>query len=135
MTPSGRPIYFSRHMREFLGFDVAAKDEPDVPRLQSLLGAIIHPDDLDRVNERLDHSLRTGAPYALTHRQRRFDGTFRWVEKRLAAMRDAACEIVQWQGACLALDDPTRAQDELRPQQDKHGETGRERRTTQHAPG
>src|SRR3546814_9679410 len=85
MTPSGRPIYFSRHMREFLGFDVAAKDEPDVPRLQSLLGAIIHPDDLDRVNERLDHSLRTGAPYALTHRQRRFDGTFRWVETRLAA--------------------------------------------------
>src|SRR3546814_4055374 len=44
MTPSGRPIYFSRHMREFLGFDVAAKDEPDVPRseehtseLQSLM--------------------------------------------------------------------------------------------------
>src|SRR3546814_11661713 len=100
MTPSGRPIYFSRHMREFLGFDVAAKDEPDVPRLQSLLGAIIHPDDLDRVNERLDHSLRTGAPYALTHRQRRFDGTLRWVETRLAAIRDEAGDIVQGTGVC-----------------------------------
>src|SRR3546814_14615158 len=92
MTPSGRPLYFSRHMREFLGFDVAAKDEPDVPRLQSLLGAIIHPDDLDRVNERLDHSLRTGAPYALTHRQRRLDGPFRWVETRSSEERRVGTE-------------------------------------------
>src|SRR3546814_17377182 len=99
-------------MREFLGFDVAAKDEPDVPRLQSLLGAIIHPDDLDRVNERLDHSLRTGAPYALTHRQRLFDGTFRWVETRLAAMRDEAGAIVHWDGVCLDMDDQIGAQDE-----------------------
>src|SRR3546814_5395910 len=41
MTPSGRPIYFSRHMREFLGFDVAAKDEPrseeHTSELQSLM--------------------------------------------------------------------------------------------------
>lgn len=124
MTPSGRPIYFSRHMREFLGFDVAAKDEPDVPRLQSLLGAIIHPDDLDRVNERLDHSLRTGEPYALTHRQRRFDGMFRWVETRLAAMRDEAGEIVQWNGVCLDIHDQIRAQDELRQAQDKLAKAG-----------
>src|SRR3546814_14347786 len=100
-------------MREFRGFDVAAKDEPDVPRLQSLLGAILHPDDLDRVNERLDHSLRTGAPYALTHRQRRFDGTSRCVEPRLAGPRDDAGEIAQWTRACLDIDHQIRAQDAL----------------------
>src|SRR3546814_14168931 len=77
-----------------------------------------------RVNERLDHSLRTGAPYALTHRQRRFDGTFRWVETRLAAMRDEAGEIVQWNGVCLDIDDQIRAQDELRQAQDKLAKAG-----------
>src|SRR3546814_16821701 len=105
-------------MREFRGFDVAAKDEPDVPRLQSLLGAIIHPDDLDRVNVRLDHSLRTGAPYALTHRQRRFDGTVRWVETRIPAMRYETGEIVPWNSVWHANDDHHRATDVTRKPKD-----------------
>ncbi|WP_260581316.1 sensor histidine kinase [Sphingopyxis sp. PET50] len=119
MTPAGKPVYFSRHMREFLGFDVAGKDRPGEPRLQSLLAAMIHPDDLARVSQRLDHSLRTGRSYALTHRQRRFDGTYRWIETRLAAMRGEDGAIAQWNGVCLDIEDQVRAQEELRQAQDK----------------
>jgi len=119
MTPAGEPIYFSRRLREFFGFDVAGKDTPRVSRLRSILDAVIHPDDLDRVNERFAHSLRTGSAYALTHRQRRFDGAYRWVETRIAAMRGEDGAIVQWNGVCLDIEDQVRAQDELRQAQDK----------------
>lgn len=119
MDPAGEPIYFSRRLREFFGFDVAGKDRSRVSRLRSLLDAVIHPDDLDRVSERFAHSLRTGDAYALTHRQRRFDGVYRWVETRIAAMRDEDGAIVQWNGVCLDIEDQVRAQDELRQAQDK----------------
>lgn len=119
MTPAGEPIYFSRRLREFFGFDVAGKDRPGISRLQSILDAVIHPDDLDRVNERFAHSLRTGSAYALTHRQRRFDGAYRWVETRIAAMRGEDGAIVQWNGVCLDIEDQIRAQEELRQAQDK----------------
>ncbi|SBV31893.1 PAS domain S-box-containing protein [uncultured Sphingopyxis sp.] len=119
MTPAGEPIYFSRRLREFFGFDVDAKDKPGAPRLHSILDAVIHPDDRDRVNERFAYSLRTGDAYALTHRQRRFDGVYRWVETRIAAMRSEDGTILQWNGVCLDIEEQIRAQDELRQAQDK----------------
>ncbi|QCB54537.1 PAS domain S-box protein [Sphingopyxis sp. PAMC25046] len=121
MTPKGEPVYFSRHLREFFGFDVEDRDLPGQTRLQSVLGAVIHPDDLDKVNQRFEHSLKTGASYALTHRQRRFDGVYRWVETRIAAMRGEDGEIVQWNGVCLDIEEQVRAQEELRQVQDKLG--------------
>lgn len=119
MTPEGEPIYFSRRLRDFFGFDVAAKDRPGVPRLQGILGAVIHPDDLDKVHERFEHSLRTGTSYALTHRQLRFDGVYRWVETRFAAMHGEDGAILQWNGVCLDIEDRIRAQEDLRQAQDK----------------
>lgn len=119
MDPAGEPIYFSRRLREFFGFGVAGKDRPGASRLRNILDAVIHPDDLDRVNERFAHSLRTGSAYALTHRQRRFDGAYRWVETRIAAMRGEDGAIVQWNGVCLDIEDQVRAQEDLRQAQDK----------------
>jgi len=119
MTAEGEPIYFSRRLRKFFGFDVDGKDEPGVSRLHSILDAVIHPDDRDRVNERFAFSLRTGDAYALTHRQRRFDGVYRWVETRIAAMRGEDGTILQWNGVCLDIEEQMRAQDELRQAQDK----------------
>lgn len=118
-TPDGEPVYFSRRLREFFGFDVAEMDRPGRPRLQSILAAVIHPDDLPKVREHFEHSLRTGNPYALTHRQRRFDGVYRWVETRVAAMRGEDGAIRQWNGVCLDIEDRVRAQEDLRQAQDK----------------
>ena len=119
MTPEGEPVYFSRHLREFFGFDVEDRDVAGKSRLQSVLGAVIHPDDLEKVNRRFEYSLRTGASYALTHRQRRYDGVYRWVETRIAAMRGEDGEIVQWNGVCLDIEEQVRAQEELRQVQEK----------------
>jgi PAS domain S-box-containing protein len=119
MTLEGEPVYFSRQLREFFGFDVMDRDVAGMSRLQSVLSTVIHPDDIEKVNQRFAHSLRTGASYSLTHRQRRFDGVYRWVETRIAAMRGVDGAIVQWNGVCLDIEDQVRAQEELLRTQEK----------------
>lgn len=113
-APDGEPIYFSRQFRDSVGFDVDDKDTPDASRLSGVLNAIIHPDDLDAVRTLFAHCMATGERYALKHRQRRFDGQFRWIETRAAPMRNSDGAIVQWNGVCIDIEDQMRAQEELR---------------------
>ncbi len=39
---------------------------------------IHHPDDLERTIEKWTHSLKTGEPYEIEYRLRRYDGQYRW---------------------------------------------------------
>lgn len=112
-TPDGKPIYRSRKLQEFLGFGVEDKDGIRESRLEGTLDAIIHPDDLELVRQRYAHSLRTGEPYLMKHRLRRFDGQYRWVETRTAPMLNADGTIVQWNGVCVDIDDWVRDQEQL----------------------
>lgn len=117
-TPDGEPIYRSKQLREFLGYNLEELD--GVPsRLEATLDAGVHPNDLQGVKERYAHSLATGEPYARRHRLRRHDGEYRWVETRAGPMRDAAGTIVQWNVICLDIDGEMRAQEELRQAQEK----------------
>jgi PAS domain S-box-containing protein len=118
-APDGEPIYFSQQFRDFIGFKVEGKDVDGASRLSSVLNAIIHPDDLGTVNTLFAHSLATGASYALKHRQRRFDGQYRWVETRAAAMRNSDDAIMQWNVICLDIDGEVRAQEELHLAQER----------------
>ena len=118
-APDGEPIYFSQQFRDFIGFNVEDKDVDGASRLSSVLNAIIHPDDLGTVSTLFAHSLATGEAFALKHRQRRFDGQYRWVKTRAAAMRNSDDAIVQWNGVCLDIDDQVLAQEALRRASDK----------------
>jgi PAS domain S-box-containing protein len=113
-APDGKPIYRSRQLSEYLGFSLEDKDENGKTRLNATLDTIIHPDDIAAVQEKYSHSLATGEPYALRHRLRRFDGNYRWVETRTAAMRNDDGQIVQWNGVCFDIDAEVRAQESLR---------------------
>jgi PAS domain S-box-containing protein len=117
-TPDGEPIYRSKQLREFLGYNLEEL-EGQPSRLEATLDAGVHPADLQGVKERYAHSLATGEPYARRHRLRRFDGEYRWVETRAGPMRDAAGAIVQWNVICLDIDGEMRAQEELRQAQEK----------------
>ncbi|MDQ0512081.1 PAS domain-containing protein [Ancylobacter amanitiformis] len=117
-TPEGKPTYRSEKLRDYLGFGLTDKDDAERTRLENTLDAIIHPDDLAAVKERYAHALSTGEPYQMKHRLRRFDGVYRWVETRAAAMRNAEGTIVQWNGICLEIEDQVRAQEDLRLAQD-----------------
>jgi PAS domain S-box-containing protein len=119
--PHGRPTFRSRKLREFLGIDTSGNLGPD---LLATLEIIIHPDDLSGVRQDYGQALRTGEPYVRRHRLRRFDGVYRWVETRASPMRDTSGQIVQWNGACLDIEDQVRAQEELRASQDRLARAG-----------
>ena len=113
-SPDGEPVYRSRQLREFLGYDLEELDAPGISRLTHTLDTGVHPDDLAGVKEMYARSLATGEPYARRHRLRRHDGEYRWVETRAAPMRYADGVIVQWNVICLDIDGEMKAQDELR---------------------
>ena len=52
-APDGKPIYFGQQFRDFTGFNVEDKDTDDASRLSGELNAIIHPDDLNTVDDTL----------------------------------------------------------------------------------
>lgn len=113
-APDGEPVYRSRQLRDFLGYDLEDLDDARRPRLAGTLDAGVHPDDLAAVKEDYAHALATGEPYARKHRLRRFDGEYRWVETRAAAMRGADGSIVQWNVICLDIENEIQAQEKLR---------------------
>jgi PAS domain S-box-containing protein len=117
-APNGEPIFRSRRLREFLGYnleDLAGVES----RLAATLDAGVHPDDVAAVTENYARSLATGEPYARRHRLRRFDGEYRWVETRAAPMRTADGIIVQWNVICLDIDGEVRAEEQLRLSQER----------------
>ncbi len=118
-APNGEPIYRSRQLREFLGYELESLDGKGKSRLSMTLDEGVHPDDLAGVKANYAHSLATGEPYARRHRLRRFDGAYCWVDTRAAPMRNAEGAIVQWNVVCLDIDGEVRAQEELRLAQER----------------
>jgi PAS domain S-box-containing protein len=112
--PDGEPIYRSRQLREFLGYDLEDLDATGQTRLAGTLDAGVHPDELAGVKAHYAHCLATGEPYRRKHRLRRHDGEYQWVDTRAAPMRNAEGAIVQWNVICLDIDAEVRAQEELR---------------------
>src|SRR3546814_18245014 len=74
---------------------------PDAPR--SL--ADVHPDHQRAVEQALVRSFETRSAFAMTYRQRRSDGAYRWTEGRAEPLRDTDGRIVQWYGDCGDVDD------------------------------
>ena len=60
--------------------------------------AVHHPDHVDRVVRRLQHSWNTGEPWEDTFPLRDRDGQYRWFLSRAQPIRDADGHIVRWFG-------------------------------------
>src|SRR3546814_18512533 len=78
---------------------------PDAPR--SL--ADVHPDHQRAVEQALVRSFEPGSAFAMTYRQRRSDGAYRWTEGRAAPRRDEAGRILQGYGVCGDVHDRSEA--------------------------
>jgi PAS domain S-box-containing protein len=72
--------------------------------------AAIHPDDLDRIEQRLASSIASGEPAEEEMRFRRADGEYRWFLSRLVPLRDKRGKVVRWYGAASDIEDRKRAE-------------------------
>ncbi len=109
-TPEGTPSYINKRLANSVGITLDELVGPDASR--SL--ADVHPDDQPTVEGALAQAFETGAPFAKIYRQRRADGSYRWIDGRAEPLRDQDGRIVQWYGVCLDIDDLVRAQEALR---------------------
>ena len=118
-SPDGEPVYRSRQLRQYLGYELEELDGGGKSRLAGTLDAGVHPDDLPGVKEHYARALASGELYMRKHRLRRFDGQYRWVETRAAPMRNADGDIVQWNVICLDIEGEVQAQQALRLAQER----------------
>jgi len=70
----------------------------------------IHPDDLPRVREAIDHSIASGAPFEAEYRLVDAEGRTRWVAAQGRVDRDAAGAAVHFPGVSFDIDQRKRAE-------------------------
>jgi len=117
VTPEGQPDYINKKMSLYYFGDVQDVDrtEPETgTRLERALKRLMHPDDALAVLTKLEHSLHTGEAFVMRYRNRRSDGTYRWVDARAEPLRDDEGRIVKWYGVSVDIDDEIRTQERLR---------------------
>ena len=73
----------------------------------------IHPDDRQAVLASLKQHLQTGAPYNLTYRVQKQDGTYSWWRDAGFAFRNEKGEAYRMAGACVDITDRRFAEEEL----------------------
>jgi PAS domain S-box-containing protein len=71
----------------------------------------VHPDDLDRIERRMDASFASGEPFEEEMRIRRTDGEYRWFLSRAVPLRDKRGKVVKWYGAATDIQDRKRVEE------------------------
>ncbi|MEB2848049.1 PAS domain-containing protein [Endobacterium cereale] len=118
-SPDGQPTFFSRQLEQWSGLTVEQITRRDVDALTAIIQATIHPEHQEDVETSIRKSFKSGEPWFKRFRQRRFDGTWRWLEARMEPLRDDRGEILQWYGLQVDIENEFLAQESLRASQDK----------------
>ena len=84
-------------------------------------GDAIHPEDAAATRECQRESLAKGASFAIQHRLRATDGTYRWHELRAVPRRNTSGKIVEWIGTEVDIDDQKRVAERLEEAHDQLG--------------
>jgi diguanylate cyclase (GGDEF)-like protein/PAS domain S-box-containing protein len=90
---NGRKDYFNRQWDEFTGIERGPNSIID-------FDALLHPNDVDRVEVAWAHSLASGEPFEIGCRLRDRSGEYRWTLTRARPERNAAGRVVRWFGTC-----------------------------------
>ncbi|PSB20420.1 PAS domain S-box protein [Phormidesmis priestleyi ULC007] len=69
---------------------------------------ITHPDDAGRVIEKRMAGIRSGSPYEIECRIRRYDGVYRWHLVRVVPFKDDQDQLLYWYGTATDVDDAKR---------------------------
>src|SRR5215475_12056290 len=107
MTPSGEVETVNKPDLEYFG-----KTLEDLKKWGT--SDVVHPDDLPHAIEIRMDAIRTGQPYHVKERLRRFDGVYRWFEVRGFPLRAPDGQILNWCVLLTDIDDRQRAEEALR---------------------
>jgi PAS domain S-box-containing protein len=110
--PDGSAEFFNQRWLDYTG--LSAKQA-----LNSGWKVAIHPDDLPRMLETFREALKSGKPYEVEGRFRRFDGEFRSFLVRGSPLRDRSGKVAKWYGTNTDLEDRKRAEDALRKTEER----------------
>jgi PAS domain S-box-containing protein len=100
--PRGALQFLNRRWVEYTGLSQLEAEE--------VRKVAIHPDDLDRIERRMDASFASGEPFEEEMRLRRTDGEYRWFLSRAVPLRDKRGKVVKWYGAATDIQDRKRAE-------------------------
>jgi diguanylate cyclase (GGDEF)-like protein/PAS domain S-box-containing protein len=80
------------------------------PMTVDIFMSLVHPDEVDEVTSALMHTVASGEPFAMDHRLRKGDGTYRWLHCQGEAVRDDHGVVVGTRGTAADIDDRKRAE-------------------------
>ena len=107
MDATGKIQQLNRPLLEYFG-----KTAEDLS--EGKMTDAVHPDDLPEMIKAYTYSVKTGTPYDIEHRFRRFDGVYRWFQVRALPVRNAEDQITGWYVLLTDRDDRKRAERALR---------------------
>ena len=89
--------------------------------------AVVHPDDLARIAEKILHATNSGEPYELEYRLRRAsDNSYRWHLSRALPLREQDGQITSWFGCATDIEELKQAQEILKEAHDEQLQRHRE---------
>ncbi|SPO26742.1 related to histidine kinase [Ustilago trichophora] len=109
--PDGHHDWYNEGWYRYTGLD---------PNNSSGVGwqRVFHEDDMEETNKRWSHSLRTGEPYQVMYRCRRYDGVYKWMLGRALPLRDQNTgKVIKWYGSCTDCDNEVKALEASRKSQ------------------
>lgn len=118
-TPDGEPSYLNKRLMDYIGLTLESFDgTSNTSRRSAAMHAVVHPDDIQKLDRGWTHSVITGGSFGMQFRLRRADGVFRWVDSRGEPLRDDHGSVTCWYCVNVDIDDATRMQDALRSTSD-----------------
>lgn len=105
LSVDGEPIFFNKHMVDYLGLGIGNFDLFSVSPLTVFTNMLVHPDDRERVSDAFNFSLANGESLFLMYRMQRVGGNYRWIVSRAEPMRGPDGRIIQWCGVSLDVDE------------------------------
>ena len=105
--PDGSRTFVNQRWEEYTGLSVEQA---------AGLGwqAAVHPDDVNRVQEKWRISVVSGEPLEYEARFRRADGQYRWFQVRAVPLRDQRGKILKWYGVTTDIEDRKQAEEKFR---------------------
>lgn len=119
VDPEGRPHYYNERFKSWTGTSVEQFASSDQSALSQSAELLVHPEDQPHVISAVRHALASGEPWTQRYRLRKTDGSYGWVEGRMAPLRDQNGGITHWYGLAVDIEHEVRMRAELKQSQDR----------------